>query len=92
MRKTIAVTVSAAVIHTGRPIRHASITSHNADFVLKLPHSGPRMWFADVRGGRYFTHLEVVRVEELTAGVLERANTLAKKDYLRQYPQFYFLF
>ena len=80
MRKTIAGTASVAVIYTGRHIRHAFVKRHNANLVLRLSHTEPRMWIADVQGGRYFTHFEVLTVIELTAGMLERANTGKEKD------------
>ena len=48
---------------------------------LRLPHTGPHMRVAGLRGGRYFTHFEVVRVMRLAACMMERAHTSTKNDF-----------
>ena len=52
--------------HAG-PNRKIRITlSHR---VNRLPHTGSRMWIADLRGDRYFTHFEVIiLIDGLHAG------------------------
>ena len=57
----------------------------------RLPHTGPRMRIAGLRGGRYFTFFEVVGVMTLAARMLERTHVGAKKHYLCQWPKLYFL-
>ena len=58
---------------------------------LRLPHTGPLM---SLRGGRCFTHFEVVRVVGLAATVMERAQTCTKNDFcisIHNFTSFLFL-
>ena len=65
---------------------------------LRLPDTGHRMRvaslrggngeFASLRGGRYFTHFEVVGVVRLAAWIMERAHTSTKKIFCVNIPNF----